>query len=159
MLKFVADDFIVVGVGPTMEQAITNHDANLEAFLKRCEERHLRLNINKMRLRLSEVPFIGHIATPHGLQVDPCKVQAILQMPPPNDVAAVQRLLGLAQYLSKFMPHLSDITKPLRELTQKDTVWTWGPVQQGALDTLKKAVSTTPVLKYYNVKEEVHHSM
>ena len=37
-------------------------------------------------------------------------------------MAAIQRLLGLAQYLSKFLPHLSDITKPLRELTQRHQV-------------------------------------
>ena len=30
-------------------------------------------------------------------------------------------LLDLAQYLGKFLPHLSDITKPLKEITQKDT--------------------------------------
>ena len=75
--------------------------------------------------------------------------------PPPTDVAAVQRLLGLVQYLlSKFLPHLSDVTKPLRELTQ-DTEWDWGQAQQNALETLKKAMSNTPVLRYYYLKEEV----
>ena len=68
-------------------------------------------------------------------------------------MAAVQHLLGLAQYLSKFLPHLSDITKPLRELTQKDTEWEWSQAQQDALESLKKAVSSTPVLCSYNVKE------
>jgi len=67
-----------------------------------------------------EVPFIGHIATADGWCVDPGKVRVISKMPPPTDVAALQRLLGLTQYLSKFLPHLSDVTKPLRELTQKD---------------------------------------
>ena len=73
----------------------------------------------------------------------------------PTDKAGVQRLLGLAQYLSKFVPHLSDITKPLRELTQNDVVWNWESPQQTALDTLKKSVTATPVLRYYNLKEEV----
>ena len=76
-------------------------------------------------------------------------------MPPPPDVAAVQRLLGLAQYLSKLLPHLSDITKPLRELTRQDTAWEWGQAQQEALESLKSAVSNTPILRYYNVEEEV----
>ena len=93
---------------------------------------------------------IGHVATAKGLCVDPNKVQAIMEMPPPSDVAAVQRLLGLAQYLSKLLPHLSDTTKPLRELTQKDIEWTWGQPQRQALEKLKKAVSSTPVLRYYN---------
>ena len=101
------------------------------------------------------MPFIGHVATAEGLCVDPNKVQAILEMPPPEDIAAVQRLLGLAQYLSKFLPHLSDITKPLRDLTKQEIEWMWGPPQQDALDKLKKAVSSTPILRYYNLQEEV----
>ena len=53
------------------------------------------------------------------------------------------------------MPHLSDITKPLREITQKDSDWIWDHAQQNALDTLKRAVTSTPTLRYYNLKEEV----
>jgi hypothetical protein len=67
-------------------------------------------------------------------------------MPLPQDVTTIQRLLGLAQYLSKFLPHLSDITKLLRELTQKDTVWDWGQAQQ--LRTLEE--SQHPVHPYYS---------
>lgn len=154
-VEVVADDFVAVGFGDTDEEAIANHDETLEAFLRRCEESDLKLNDTKLKLRQQEVPFIGHIATAEGLCVDPHKVRAIQDMPPPQDVTAVQRILGLAQYLSKFLPHLSDITKPLRELTQQDTEWVWGPEQAAALQRLKTAVSSTPVLRYYNVKEEV----
>ena len=125
------------------------------AFLQRCKAQGVVLNTEKFTLRQKEVPFIGHIATDEGRPIDPSKVRAIIEMPAPTDKAGVQRLLGLAQYLSKFLPHLSDITKPLRELTQNDVVWNWESPQQTALDTLKKAVTTTPVLRYYNLKEEV----
>ena len=103
---------------------------------------------------MSEVPFTRHVATPDGLSVDQAKVCAIQEMSPSEDVAAIQRLLGLAQYLSKFLSHLSDMTNPLRELTQKDVEWVWDQPQQ-ALDTLKKAVMSTPVLRYYNMNKEV----
>ena len=102
-----------------------------------------------MQLRKKEVPFIGHVATGQGLRADSTKVQAIREMPP-TDVAAVRRLLGLTQYLSKFVPHLSDLMKPLRELTQKDTECAWDHAQQRALNALKKAVTNTPVLRYYH---------
>ena len=154
-LEVVVDDFVAVGFGSTHEEAVQDHDRNLEAFLRRCEERDIRLNPEKLRLRTTEAPFIGHVTTADGLRVDPDKVRAISEMPPPTDVAAVQRLLGLTQYLSKFLPHLSDLTKPLRELTQKDVAWVWDHPQQQALDALKEAVTSTPVLRYYNLKEEV----
>ena len=57
------------------------------------------MNADKVKLRKKEVRFIGHVATGEGLCVDPSKVRAIIEMPPPKDVAAMQRLLGLAQYL------------------------------------------------------------
>ncbi len=115
----------------------------------------MKLNDKKIKLRLTEVPFIGHVATANELSVDPHKVKAIQQMPPPSDIAGVQRLLGLAQYLGKFLPHLSDITKQLRDLTRKDSEWTWDQAQRNALESLKKAVSSAPVLRYYNLEDEV----
>ncbi len=129
----------MVGFGSTEEQAAADHDENLMGFLERCNERCLQLNnASKIRLRLPKLPFIGHVATAQGLQVDPHKVQAVREMPTPEDVAAVQRLLGFVQYLSKFMPHLSDVTKPLRELTQNKTVWNWRPTQQEAFETMSQ---------------------
>ena len=122
-VEVIADDFVAVGCGETLEKAIQDHDTNLGTLIERCEQRGITLNTDKIKFRQQEVPFIGHFATSKGLCVDPSKVQAIMEMPSPKDVAAVQRLLGMAQYLGKFLPHLSDITKPLRELTQKDVDW------------------------------------
>ena len=154
-IEVVADDFIAVGYEETYEEASRDHDRNLLAFLERCDERNVRLNPEKIKLRQSEVLFIGHVAFVKGLQVDPAKVRAMTEMPVPTDKAAVQRLLGLAQYLAKFLPHLSDITKPLRDLTQRDVDWVWGSIHQAAFEKLKEAVTKTPVLRYYNLKEEV----
>ncbi|KAL9974060.1 hypothetical protein ACROYT_G011057 [Oculina patagonica] len=74
-------------------------------------ERNLRLNEKKARLRQQEVPFIGHILTPEGLKPDPCKVEAIVQMPDPTDVHSLRRFLGMVNYLAKFLPRLSDETE------------------------------------------------
>ena len=113
------------------------------------------MNSDKLQLRMKEVPFIGHVATGEGLRADPSKVRAIREMPPPENVAGVQRILGMSQYLSKFLPRLSDITKPLRDLTRQDAEWIWDELQQSAFECLKQAVSATPVLRYYNLKEDV----
>ena len=154
-VEVIADDFVVVGKGNTIEEANNDHGKNLVAFLRLCDEKGLKLNTEKLMLRQPEVSFIGHIATGEGLKVDPSKVKAIREMPAPTDIAGVQRMLGLAQYLSKFLPHLSDITKPLRELTQQDVEWAWDEPQKMALKSLKDAVTRTPVLRYFNVKEDV----
>ena len=70
-IKVIANDFFVVGFSDTLEQATLNHDTNLATFLEYFEEGHLNLNINKIQLRLPQVPFVGYVAIPKGLQCDP----------------------------------------------------------------------------------------
>ena len=115
-------------------------------------ERGVKLNVEKFKLRQGEVRIIGHVATSDGLGIDPTMVKAIIDMPNLTDVPGVQRLFGLAQYLAKFLPHLSDTT---RDLTRNDAEWIWEISQQNAPHTLKKAVASTPVLRYYNLADEV----
>ena len=56
----------------------------------------------------------------------PEKIQAILQMTEPKDVTALKRfLLGMVTYLAKFMPHLSEMTEPLRRLEDKNVEFQW----------------------------------
>ena len=115
-VEVIADDFLIVGLGETAEEATQNDDQNLMKFVQRCKERGVVLNIAKLQLHQKEVPFIGHVTKDKGLCVDPPKVRAIRDMPSPTDKAGVQRLLGLVQYLSKFLPGLANTTKPLQRL-------------------------------------------
>ena len=44
-------------------------------------------------------------------------------MESPKDVTGVKRILGMCQYLTKFLPNFSDKTLSLRKLTQKNQPW------------------------------------
>ena len=154
-VEVVADDFVVIGFGDDFRAATADHDANLWAFMQRCVDRGVHLNSAKLQLRKDRVAFVGHVATDKGLCVDPDKVKAVVNMPSPTDMTGVQRLLGMVLYLTKFVPHLSDIAKPLRDLTLKGSDWIWEGPQQRAFEAIKKCVSCTPVLKYYNQDDEV----
>ena len=95
-VEVVADDFVVIGFGDTMEEAAANHDKNLGGLLSRYEQHDIKLNPYKIQFKRDKVPFIGHVASKDGLCVDPAKVKAILKTPKPQDVAGIQRLLGFA---------------------------------------------------------------
>ena len=53
------------------------------------------------------------------------------------------------------MPHLSEACEPLRRLTTKDSIWHWESQQEEAYTTVKKVVTEPPVLRYYDLQEEV----
>ena len=109
--EVIHGDFLIVGCGTTDEEADIDLDKNLRVFLDRARERNLRLNAEKMKLKMTEVPYIGHVLTREGFRVAP-KKEAIEKIPEPDDAKAVQRLLGSVNYLAKFVPHLSDIHDP-----------------------------------------------
>ena len=151
----ITDDILVCGVGDTDKEAQQDHDRNLEALLQRCRERGIALNQNKLKLRITEVPFMGHIFSNQGLKIDPEKTKAVLEMPKPEDAEGVQRLNGFVNYLAKFLPSLADHMEPIRRLTRQDTEFTWTEEQDNALREIKRLVSTAPVLSYYDPKIEL----
>ena len=53
------------------------------------------------------------------------------------------------------MLHLSDMTEPLRRLEDKDVEWQWLKQHSIAFNTVKTYLTETPVLKYYDVKDDV----
>ena len=149
--KAIADDILVFGCGADDDEAVRDHDEKLIALLQRCRDKGVKLNREKLQLRLREVAYMGHVLSSDGLQPDPDKVKAIREMPTPTDKQSIQRLLGMTNYLQKFAPRLSEITTPLRELTKNDNEFLWDDQVHGAaLEETKRILSTTPVLKYFD---------
>ena len=148
-VKSVADDILIIGNGATTAEAVKDHDTELDALLSRCRERNITLNEEKIDLKKESMPYIGHLLTSEGVKADPSKVEAILQMTKPEDVQGVRRILGMTNYLAKFLPKLSDVSEPQRQLTRKEREFHWSGVHDRAFDNIKALVSTPPLLKYY----------
>ena len=51
--------------------------------------------------------------------------------------------------LSRFLPNLSDVMKPLQNLTHKDAVWCWDDLQEKAWNDVKSFIVSAPILAYY----------
>lgn len=100
-----------------------------------------KLNAKKLKLKLTEVPYIGQLLTPERSREEKVK--------------AVQRVLGFVNYLAKCVPHLADETEKLRQLTEKDAEWVWERYYQDAFDLIKKLVANNPVLCYYDINKPV----
>ena len=154
-VEVMADDFIIAGFGDTKEEAYKSLEQNKRFFFTTCREWNLKLNRDKVKRAQTNVRFTGHQLTPEGLKPDPAKVEAITAMPEPDNVTALKRFLAMVNYLSEFMPHLSKMTEPLHRLEDKDAEWQWLKQHSVAFNAVKKYLTESPVLKYYNVNEEV----
>ena len=115
----------------------TEHDQRLEAVLKRLVEAGVTLNLNKCHFSTDRVKFLGHVISFSGIEAEPEKLQAIADLPPPQNVQEVKAFLGMVNQLSKFYEHLADKTKTTRDLLQKGNQWTWEREQQKAFQQIK----------------------
>ena len=147
----IADDICVYGCGDTEEEANEDHDKNLITLLNRCRERDLRLSAKKIQFKSASVSFMGHILTNKGVAPDPSKVNAIQEMPRPDDRNGVQRFLGMCQYLSKFCPRLSEVVLPLRDLIKMNVEFMWTDVHEKSFNSAKDLIISRNILQYYDV--------
>ena len=113
-VRTVADDILISGNGATLEEATADHDLKIKRLFERCRTKQIKLNSSKIEFKKTSMTYIGHILTPDGVKADPTKVKAILEMKQPSDVAGVRRTVGTVNYLAKFLPHLSQVSEPLR---------------------------------------------
>ena len=56
----------------------------------------------------------------------------------------------MVSQLGKFVPHLAEKTKPIRDLLSTKNEFLWGPTQQDAFEKLKQELCSTPVLAHYD---------
>ncbi|KAL1256518.1 hypothetical protein QQF64_012063 [Cirrhinus molitorella] len=76
-------------------------------------------------------------------------------MPEPSNISKLRSFLGMVNQLGKFIPHLAEKDKPLRDLLSKKNCWLWGEAQVKAFQDLKKDLSSAPVLALYDANKPI----
>ena len=147
--EVIVDDFLVWGKDET------EHNERLKKVIERAAEVDLRFNKEKCKFNKKEVRYVGHIFGSDGLKPNPDRVQAIIDMPVPQDRKSLQRFLGMVNYLNKFIPNLADISRPLRELMEYSVAWHWMEKQQEAYDIFISLIAQSPVLKYFDLDSDI----
>jgi hypothetical protein len=105
---------------------------------------------------LKEVPFLGHIISTEEIAVDPSKVQEVLDWKSPRSVMQIRSFLRLAGYYRRFIPNFSKIVKPMTKLSEKEAKFKWSPQCEQAFLTLKKLLTTAPVLAQPDIEKPFH---
>ncbi|KAK3085724.1 hypothetical protein FSP39_007823 [Pinctada imbricata] len=155
-IKPIHDDILIYGCGDNDKEAEEDHDRKFRSLLQRRLEKNIKLNKEKMKLKVESVRYLGFLISKDGLAIDPQKVKAIQEMPTPKDKQGVQRLLGMTNFVQRFAPQLSEITSPLRSLLKSDVHFRWDEQVHGkAFQEVKKVLSQAPVLKYFVPSKEL----
>ena len=77
-MEIFMDDFTPYGTN--FEEALSN----MEKVLKICRQSHLSLSTEKFHMMMREGVVLGHLISYARIQVNPTKIQVILDIPTPS---------------------------------------------------------------------------
>ena len=104
----------------------------------------MKLNPSKCAFGVSSGKFLGFIVSHKGIEANPDKIQAILDMEPPTNIIEVQSLTGRVAGLNRFISKATNKCLPFFKVLKKAFEWT--DKCQKAYQDLKTYLTTTPLL-------------
>ena len=120
--EVIMDDILIYG--KTREE----HNTRLKKTLDRILESGLKLN--KCEFEHTQITYFGHLISEMGISPNPERVKAIKELLAPTNVNELRRVIGMINYLGRFLPDLSTTMKPISGHLKLDVAWLWGPSQQ-----------------------------
>ena len=112
-----------------------------DKILTRCDERNVVLKFAKSWIGFQECTFFGYKVRNGSYGLDQERKSAVMEMSMPQDTKAMQRFLGTALFFSEFIPHYSEATRLLYDMTKQDFIWdpgTWTEAYEGVFENVKQ---------------------
>ncbi|KAL6476359.1 hypothetical protein MHYP_G00148580 [Metynnis hypsauchen] len=142
--------------------------ATVEQHLERLEEVFARLQMQKLKVKLSkchffqhQVSYLGHVVSAEGVATDPAKIEVVKGWECPLHLAELRSFLGFASYYRRFVEGFSKLAAPLHHLVGKLTgprrkgktpkislATAWSEDCEQAFQSLKAKLTSAPVLAY-----------
>ncbi|XP_049401665.1 uncharacterized protein LOC125865512 [Solanum stenotomum] len=84
-----------------------DHMQDLRKFFERVRRYDLKLKPAKCAFGVPSGKLLGFIVSRRGIELDPSKIKAIRDLPPPKNKTKVMSLLGMLNYISRFIAQLT----------------------------------------------------
>ncbi|XP_016207175.1 uncharacterized protein LOC107647621 [Arachis ipaensis] len=125
-----------------------SHIQDLEEIFAQIRKYSMRLNPEKCAFGVKGGKFLGFILTSRGIEANPEKCQAILDIHSPKTTKEVQRLTGRLAALSRFLPCLAFKSFNFFQCLKKSAKsFSWDDKCEEAFLGLKQFLSKPPVLQ------------
>ncbi|CAA0811499.1 Uncharacterized mitochondrial protein AtMg00860, partial [Striga hermonthica] len=98
----------------------------------------MKLNPAKCSFGVKAGKFLGYMVTKRGIEVNPEKVRAMIEMMPPASVKEVQILTGRIAGLSRFISKVAEKSSPLFKTLKKSSKFQWTEEAQKAFEELQE---------------------
>ncbi|XP_025662052.1 uncharacterized protein [Arachis hypogaea] len=133
-----------------------SHIADLTEIFGQIRAYNMRLNPEKCAFGVRGGKFLGFILTSRGIEANPEKCKAVLDMTSPVTIKEVQRLTGRLAALSRFLPCLAAKSANFFRCLRKNTTFQWDEECEVAFQSLKQFLSKPPILQKPKIGETLY---
>lgn len=109
-------------------------------------EYEMKLNPAKCTFAVTSGEFLGYIVAKRGIEANPRKIAAIMELPSPRSTREVQRLTGRIAALNRFICRSIDKFLPFYQLLRANKRFEWDDDCEKAFAELKQYLATPLVL-------------
>ncbi|KAL0416429.1 UNVERIFIED_CONTAM: hypothetical protein Slati_3474800 [Sesamum latifolium] len=139
-MKVYVDDMLV------KSKKAPDHIKDLEETFSVLRKYKLKLNPGKCAFGVQGGRFLGFMVTQRGIEANPSKIKAILDMKGPSNINEVQRLTGRIAALSRFISKSAEKSLPFFKVLRKIRNFEWDTACQQAFEELKDYLAQLPLL-------------
>jgi len=130
------------------------HRDHVKLVLSRLREAELQMNIRKCEFDVEETVFLEVIVSELDLRMNSSKVTVIVSWTTSTNLKEIQNFVRFVNFYRRFIKNFSKLVKPFTQLTRKNTLFVWNEACVQAFDNLKKQVSSTSVLRHFDLKRQ-----
>ncbi|KAL5555160.1 hypothetical protein UlMin_037396 [Ulmus minor] len=143
-------------IGKTMEVYVDDmlvkslkadeHINNLRESFEVLREYKMKLNPAKCDFGVTSGKFLGFMVNHRGIEANPAKIQALLNMESPRKVKEVQSLTGRVAALNRFISRATDKCQPFFRALRKGKDFSWTAECEQSFQELKTYLGRPPLL-------------
>ena len=101
-----------------------DHLKDLKETFDTLRSYNMKLNPGKCAFAMTTGKFLGFMVSQRGIEANPDKIRAIMEMKPPRNVKEVQSLNGKVAALNRFVSRATDKCLPFFRTLKKSFEWT-----------------------------------
>jgi hypothetical protein len=109
-------------------------------------EARLCLNLEKCIFGVRQGKILGYLVSHRGIEANPSKIHAIMDMAPPQSTRDIQRLTRILAAMNIFISRSAERSLPFPKTLREANDFTWGPEQAAAFESLKQYLSDLDVI-------------
>src|SRR6185437_13350737 len=124
----------------------TDHLADLRETFTTLRRHKVLLNPKKCVFGVESGKFLGFLIDQRGIEANPEKIQAVIDMKSPRIVMEAQRQTGCLAALGRFLSRSGDKCLYFFQAIRKKTRFEWGDDDEAAIQKLKAHLHSLPML-------------